>query len=162
MRNRRSPLRLAAKAGLVLALATTAVHAADPSVEARLKARDVPYEVDADGDFKIVYSYEKEGRSQMVFVAGTPESIDDMKIREIYSAAGKVDEDGIDGATALKLLGESQTKKIGGWELAGNVLLYVIKVPDSIDAAGLETFIKIAAELADDKEIELSGKKDAL
>lgn len=162
MRNLPGPLGLAALLGLALILASTVSQAADVSVEARLKARDIPYELGTDGDYKITYSYDKEGRSQQVFISGTVETVDAMKIREIYAAAGKVDEDGINGAMALKLLAESQTKKIGSWELDGNILFYVIKLPDSVDAAGLESAIKIAAELADDKEIELSGKKDSL
>ena len=162
MRNHRSPIGLVVMLGLASLLVSTAGLAADRSVEARLKARGITYEVDTDGDYKITYSYDKEERSQMVFVSGTPESVGDLKVREIYAAAGKIDEDRIDGAMALKLLEESQTKKIGSWELAGNILLYVIKVADSIDAEGLEAVMKIAAELADNKEMELSGRKDAL
>ena len=162
MRNHCGPICHAAMLGLASMLAVTAAQATDASVEKRLKARDIPYEVDADGDYKITYSYEAEGRSQLVFVSSALESIDGMQVREIYAAAGKVDEDGIDGAMALKLLAESQDKKIGSWELAGSILIYVIKLPDSIDAAGLEAVIKIVAQVADDKEIELSGKKDAL
>ena len=153
---------LASALALAATLAATSAHAADTSVDARLKARNVPFVVDSDGDYKITYSYEKEGRTQNVFVSGKPESIGDLTIREIYAAAGKVDEDGIDGAMALKLLEDSQSKKLGSWELAGNILIYVIKLPDNADAASLEAAIKIAAEVADDKEIELSGKKDAL
>ena len=162
MRNHRSLIGPAVMFGLVTVLAAPVAQAADVSVEARLKARDIPYEVDIDGDYKITYSYEKEGRSQLVFVSGTLETIGDMKIREIYAAAGKVDTDHIDGAMALKLMADSSMKKIGAWELSGNTLLYMIKLPDSIDAAGLEAAIKTAADLADDKEIELSGDKDDL
>lgn len=153
---------LAAVTGLVMAVSATSAQAADASVEVRLKARDLPYELGTDGEYKITFSYEKEGRSQLVFVSGTVETVGDMKIREIYAAAGKLDEDGIDGAMALKLLAESQTRKIGSWEIEGNMLFYVIKLPDTVDAAGLEAAIKVAADLADDKEIELSGSKDAL
>ncbi len=162
MRNHRGRIGLVVMLGLALSLVSTAGLAANSSIEARLKARDITYEVDADGDYKVTYSYDKEERSQMVFVAATIESVGDLKVREVYAAAGKVDEDRIDGAMALKLMEESQTKKIGSWELSGNVLLYVIKVPDGIDAEGLEAVMKIAAELADNKEMELSGRKDAL
>ena len=162
MRNHRGLMALAATLGLVSILAMTAAQAADASIEARLKASDIQYEVDDDGDYKITYSYEDEGRTQLVYVSGTLETIGDMKVLEIFAPAGKVDADRIDGAMALKLMGESRTKKFGSWELSGNTLLYVIKLPDSADAATLEAVIKIAADLADTKEIELSGKKDAL
>ena len=62
----------------------------------------------------------------------------------------------------MDLLAESRTLKIGAWEIAGDVLYYVIKLPDSVDATQLEAAIDIAAETADNKEIELSGAKDEL
>ena len=158
--------RHAMPAVLLAALAATAFappsQAKDASVEARLDARGIKYDIDKDGDYTITISYDKDGRSQLVFVSGTVETVAGLVIREVYASAGKVKEDGIDGTKALKLLAESFEKKVGGWELSGNTLLYVIKLPDSIDASGLESAIKIAAEIADDKEIELSGKKDAL
>ena len=62
----------------------------------------------------------------------------------------------------MALLEDSRTNKLGAWEVAGDVLYYVIKLPDSVDATQLEGAIEIAAEIADNKEIELSGKKDEL
>ena len=82
-------------------------------------------------------------------------------MREVFSPAGKVGEDSI-AAKAMALLAESRSKKIGAWEIAGDVLYYVVKLPDSVDASQLEAAIDIAAEIADDKEIELSGTRDAL
>lgn len=46
--------------------------------------------------------------------------------------------------------------------MAGDVLYYVIKLPDSVDATTLESAMDIVAETADDMEIELSGPRDAL
>lgn len=162
MRNQPGLMALATALGLASILAISAARAADTSIEARLKAGNIQYDVDDDGDYKITYSYEDEGRTQLVYVSGTLETISDMNIIEIFAPAGKVDADHIDGAMALKLLGESQMKKFGSWELSGNTLLYVIKLPESVNAATLEAAIKIAADVADTKEIELSGKKDAL
>lgn len=143
-------------------LLAPAAHAEDAAVKTRLEARGVKYEVDGDGDFKITYNYSKEKRSQLVFVSGSTQSVGGFKIREVFSPAARLGKDGINGAKALELLAESRKNKLGGWEVGGDVLYFVIKLPDSIDAAQLESAMDIAAETADDMEIKFSGDRDDL
>lgn len=142
--------------------ALPAAASADASVAARLDARGIRYVVDEDGDYKVTYSYTDEGRSQLVFVSGATESVEGITIREVFAPAAWVDRDNVDGVKALELLSHSRSQKIGAWEIAGEVLYYVIKVPDSIDAAQLETVLDIAAGTADNKEAEFSGDRDEL
>jgi hypothetical protein len=134
----------------------------DASVNARLTARGIKFEVDGDGDYKVTYSYKKEGRSQLVFVAGKTEQVGEFKIREIFSPAGRVAKDGISGAKALEFLKESRLNKLGSWELSGDILYFVIKMPDNMDSAQLESAMDIAAQTADDMELKLSGARDDL
>lgn len=152
-----------AAAVLVSCLAcTTALPAfAAASVAARLDARGVTHEVDADGDHKVLYRYSEEGRTQLVFVSGDTEEVGSFVVREVFAPAARVGRDGIDGAKALELLAESRNNKLGAWELHGDVLHFVIKLPDDADAAELESALEIAAQTADDMEIELSGSEDA-
>ncbi|KAF1709802.1 hypothetical protein CSC70_08880 [Pseudoxanthomonas kalamensis DSM 18571] len=138
------------------------VLARDASVEARLDARGVKYVLDEDGDYKVTYSYSSEGRTQLVFVSGGTESVDGFAIREVFSPAARVADDGIDGARALALLAESRASKLGSWEIGGDILYFVIKLPDGVSAVELEQAMDIAAQTADDMEIELSGDKDDL
>jgi hypothetical protein len=145
----------------LLPLAALPAHASDASVKTRLDARGIKYEIDGDGDYKITVAYDSEDRTQLVFVSGTTESVKGLEVREVFSPAGRVDDDGL-RSKALDLLEESRSQKIGAWEVSGDVLYYVIKLPDSIDAAELDAAVKIAAQIADDKEIELSGDKDSL
>lgn len=137
-------------------------HASDASVKTRLDARGIKHEVDGDGDYKITYNYSKEGRTQLVFVSGKTESVGGFQVREVFSPAARVQKDGINGAKALELMAESRKNKLGSWELAGDVLYFVIKVPDSLDAAQLESAMDIAAQTADDMEMEISGDRDDL
>ena len=137
-------------------------YAQDSAVKSRLDARGVKYEVDGDGDFKVTYNYSKEKRTQLVFVSGKTETVGGFKVREIFSPAARVGKDGMNGAKALELLGESRKNKLGGWELSGDVLYFVIKLPDGIDGAQLESAMDIAAETADDMEIKFSGDRDDL
>lgn len=158
-----SSVRAALFCTLLLAGALSpAAQAEDGSVKSRLDARGVKYTVDGDGDFKVTYNYSKENRTQLVFVSGSTESVGGFTIREVFAPAAQVEEDGIDGAKALELMGDSRKSKLGSWELSGDVLYYVIKLPDSIDAAQLESAMDIAAETADDMEIKLSGDRDDL
>ncbi|CAN4279415.1 hypothetical protein LJR125_002298 [Pseudoxanthomonas sp. LjRoot125] len=158
-------MTFARSAAAVLACAASLagpVHATDASVEARLSARGLKFEVDADGDYRVMYSYQQENRTQLVFVSGATQQVNGLSIREVFSPAGRVGADGIDGKKALALLAASRAQKLGGWEIEGDVLVFVIKLPDSVDAAALEAAMDIAAETADNKEIELSGNKDDL
>ena len=59
-----------------LTLAMLPAHARDSAVEARLDARGMKYEVDADGDYRMIVSYSAEKRTQLVFVSGSTESIE--------------------------------------------------------------------------------------
>lgn len=135
---------------------------ADGSVASRLDARGMKYEVDGDGDYKVVYNYAEEGRTQLVFVSGGTEDIAGFRIREVFAPAARIGQDGVDGARALALLEDSRQQKLGAWEVAGDVLYFVIKLPDSVDAAALEAALDIVAQVADDKEIEFSGDRDEL
>lgn len=154
--------RLLLPAALLLTAIALPAAASDASVKTRLDARGVKYEVDGDGDYKVTYNYSKEGRTQLVFVSGGTEKVGGFIVREIFSPAGRVEKDDIDGDKALELLGESRNNKLGSWELAGDVLYFVVKVPDSLSAAELESAMDIAAQTADDMELELSGDRDEL
>ena len=130
------------------------------SVAARLAERDIRSEVDEDGDYKITYAWQEEDRSQLVFVAGRTNEVAGHVIREVFAPAARVPEDGLAPELANRLLRDSQDKILGSWEVAGQVLFYVVKLPDDADAALLKTALDIAAETADDMEIELTDGKD--
>ena len=44
----------------------------------------------------------------------------------------------------------------------GDVLYFVVKMPDSMDASQLESAMDIAAQTADDMELKISGDRDDL
>lgn len=157
-------MRLALLApALPLALMLAApVLAADASVEARLQARGIKYELDKDGDYKVTYSFPEEKRTQLLFVSGSIEEIGGLKVRQIFSPAARIATDGISGEKALALLRANQGYKLGAWEISGDILYFVAKIPDSVDAAELEDLMDVVASIADDKEIELTGGKDEL
>jgi hypothetical protein len=157
-----SSVRNALIVSLLLFAAVPRAFAADPSVEARLDAQGIQYEVDEDGDYKITYAFEGEDRSQLVFVGGGTETVGGYVIREVFAPAARVDRDGVTGHVAHELLADSRTNKLGASEIGGEVLYFTIKLPDSVDGAQLETALALAAQLADEMEKKLSGDLDEL
>lgn len=145
-----------------LALAAPSANAGDPALEALLKAADIPFELDEDGDYKIVYDWSKDKRSQLVYVSGTAEELDGVKLYEIFSPAKVLDDAGIDPALARRLLGENATYKFGAWEIAGKYIYFSGKVPAGTAAAQFETLVSVVAGTADDMELELTPGKDDL
>lgn len=145
-----------------LALAAPGASAGDPALEALIKAADIPFEVDKDGDYKIVYDWSKDKRSQLVYVSGTVEELDGVKLYEIFSPAKVLDDAGIDPALARRLLGENAKYKFGAWELAGKNLYFAGRVPAGTTAAQFETLVALVAGIADDMELELTPGKDDL
>ncbi len=137
-----------------------AQQTSDASVKVRLAASGIKYEIDGDGDYKVTYSYSKDNRTQLVFVSGATQTVGSFQIREIYSPAARVEKDSIMGSRAFELLKESRGNKIGSWEVSGDVLYFVIKLPESLSAAQLESAMDIASETADDMELELTGRDD--
>jgi hypothetical protein len=144
----------------VITMPALAQDSSDASVTKRLNALGIKYEIDNESDFKITYSYTKENRTQLVFVSNRAESIKGFTVREIYSPAARVEKDRINGDKALMLLEESRGNKLGSWEIKSDVLYFVIKMPETIEAKQLEALMDIAAESADDMELELTGRDD--
>lgn len=130
----------------------------DDSIAARLDARGIRYERDEDGDFRVVFAWQQEGRSQLAFVSGRAHPLGDSAIREVFSPAAPVPAGGFGAEQADMLLRESQRNILGGWEIAGDTLFYVIKLHDDADGARIEQALEIAAELADDMELRLTGE----
>lgn len=152
-----------APAALAVAMALVwPAQAEDASVQRRLDAEDITYKVDGDGDYKATFNYPSDKRTQLVFVSGGTEDVNGTAIREIFSPAAKIEQDGVSGTKALALMEGSSRKKVGAWEIRSGVLYFVIKYPEPMSAAQLHQIMNLAGTAADNMEIEISGSKDAL
>ena len=152
---------------------------ADPLVGTRLEAEKLKYEVDADGDYKLVFNV-SDGRTQAVWVRSATETLGGMKIREVMSVGGRMPDAGDNGAIGLATMAalsvqamrESSNKKLGGWVLKGDpakseeAFYYVAQLPADANATDLRAVIESVATSADEFEREIEGldanaKKDA-
>jgi len=148
-------------AGVATAFIASPAAAQDASVAERLDEQGMSYEIEG-GNYKINLSLADRGRTQLVYVSGEASTYDGLKFRLIVAPAGSVEDDKIDGAKALALLSHSTTMKLGGWQLLSDGhLVLAIKALDTASSAELGAMIKAAAYFADDREIELSGDRDA-
>lgn len=131
---------------------------AQDTLAQRLDAQGVRYERDDDGDYRIVFAWQQENRSQLAFVAGSAHVFGDSAVREVFSPAAPVPPGGFSAEQADMLLRDSQRNVLGGWEIAGDTLFYVIKLHDDADGARFEQALEVAAQLADDMELQLTGE----
>lgn len=157
-------MRSIALAAALAALAFPALHAAaaDPALEKLLKSADLQYETDDDGDYKVVVEWDKEKRSQLVYLSGNVEELGGMRIYTAFSPAHVFGDAGIDAARARQLLQDNAKYKIGGWEIAGKNLYFSTKFPTTVSAAQLHALVVTTAELADNMELDLTPGKDDL
>ncbi|MBI2299239.1 MAG: hypothetical protein HYU66_09920 [Armatimonadetes bacterium] len=135
---------------------------ADPRVEKQLKALELKYEVDKDGDYRLIYEVGEE-RSQVVFVNSVTNTVREIEVREIWSPA-LVGEEPPGADVMKKVLDDSQQRTIGGWQLMSGdksyVLNYAVKIPvDSTDKL-LSAAAIVAAHTADALEKDVTGKDD--
>ncbi|GAP94879.1 hypothetical protein NIES2104_13960 [Leptolyngbya sp. NIES-2104] len=135
----------------------------DARVKAALDKAGLKYEVDRDGDFKLVMELPND-RTQLVFVRSETQKLNDnYEIREIISPAFKSD-GALSSEIANRLLTDSAKKKLGGWQTIsdGNssIAIFCSKVMANSNAESLVASIQATVLTADDMEKQLTNKDD--
>jgi hypothetical protein len=142
---------------LLLTATVFGAHAAAPdkAVGRVLDTLKYPYEVDEDGDYKMVFDLD-DGRTQLVFVRSTVEEYGKHKIREIWSPGYNAPGKQFPAAVANRLLEDSQDAKLGGWVKQDQLAMFVVKVDATANADALSDAIDAAMRTADAMEAELT------
>lgn len=141
-------------------------HAPDPRVKRLLDKLKYKYEVDEDGDYKLVFDLDddeedsKKGRSQLVYVRSPVFDYGSHEVREVWAPAYKAKGDELPAEVANRLLEASQESKLGGWAKQGRYAVFVIKVATNASAEQLDDAINAAIQSADQMEAELTPGKD--
>ncbi|MFT3755952.1 MAG: hypothetical protein QM769_08390 [Pseudoxanthomonas sp.] len=153
----------------LLAASGTAIagNTPDASVGKKLDAIGLKYNVDEDGDYRLVMSGLEGDRTQLVIVRSSVETLGNYRIREVWAAAGKLpaaeDAKGIASIAAISkgALMDANDKKLGGWVLKGKeadeTLYYVAQIPADMGSDDLETVIASVAKSADTLEQSVEG-----
>ena len=133
----------------------------DAGLKRQFEELGYEYEVDEDGDYKLVFSLdENDKRSQVVFVRSPVETFGAHRIREIWSPGYKAAGDKFPADVANRLLEASQDIKMGGWVKQNNYAVFVVKIPADASTKELDDAIDAAVRSADEIEAELTPGKD--
>ncbi len=126
----------------------------DASVAQKLDAKDTPYTVDDDGDYRIHVNV-GEGRSQLVWVRSRVHTTDFQRVREIWTYGFRSEERRIPVHVANRLLSENFDLIIGAWARDGGNAILVMKIDADADAEILNEAIDLAASVGDRMEQKL-------
>ncbi len=157
-------MRILLPAILALALASPwavsaqAAGSQNASLVNQLNRLGLKYKTTDAGNYSLTYDLDA-GRSQVVYIMGTTEKVDNVEVRELWSRAG--DFDSAPGADVMQsLMEESGSSKIGFWALeekdgGGYTLYFSVKVPTYLRDSDLTSLLEYTANTADQKEKEL-------
>ncbi|EMT5434865.1 hypothetical protein WMR10_000376 [Stenotrophomonas maltophilia] len=147
---------------LLIALAASGSAAAadaDKAVARHLDKLGYTYEVDEDGDYRMVFDVEGD-RTQMVYVRSAVEDFGTHNIREIWSPAYSAKTKQFPVAVANRLLEDWQDAKMGGWVKQDTTAMFVVKIDADATADQLSDAIDAAIRTADAMELELTKKDE--
>ena len=148
-----------AGAALLLSSSAFAAGSADNVLKAQLDSKGIKYEIDKDGDFRIVYQV-GGNRTQIAWVRSTVNSYGSLKVREIWSPGYKSDSNDFPALIANTLLDKNHEVKLGAWEAQDQMAMFVVKIPADANAEQLVDAIEATVNSADEVEKEITGDKD--
>ena len=151
---------------LAAALALTALNAQagapepDAVVEAQLKSKGIKYEIDQDGDFKVVYEVGDAGRTQLAYVRTHVDEYGELRIREILSLGYRSEGNSFPPLVANRMLDHNNEVKLGAWATQDNLAVFTVKISADATADELVDALEFAVNAADKLEEEFTGSKD--
>ncbi len=153
-------------AGIVcLAATVSAQHgtksASDDRVERILRAAELKYEIDGDGDFKLIDSFD-DGRTHVVFINSNTSELGSFEIREIWAAGFHADD--ITPEQMRMLLSKNSTVKLGAWRISKmgekTVAIFAVQIEANTDQKSMVLALHAVTSTADEMEKEVTGKDD--
>jgi hypothetical protein len=154
-------LRTLGPALLAALLFAPAAFAAEPdkAVARHLDTLGYPYEVDEDGDYRMVFDMDND-RTQLVYVRSVVEEFGANKVREVWSPGYQSSTDAFPQAVANRLLEDSQDAKMGGWVKQERIAMFVVKLDADAPSQALGDAISAATRTADAMELELTRQDE--
>lgn len=137
----------------------------DSRIKELLDQTSLKYEIDEDGDFKLLYEYD-DGRSHVVFINSATETYGGMEIREIWAVGYMPPEEGdrVPSEVSDNLIRANALTKMGAWQIQKmddqEVGVFRAMVSASANEAVIVDTLKLVGITADEKEAELLGSDD--
>lgn len=132
----------------------------DETVKEQLDAEGWNYEIDGDGDFKMVIGFSSEDRSQLVYVISNTNSNQEFSVREVWSPVYSSQGSGIPDEVASWALERSWDMIVGSLASNGGTVYLVVKLDADASAERLSNTIRLAASVGDELEKEQSDRDD--
>lgn len=136
----------------------------DPRVRAALDQVGIKYEIDSDGDYRLILPA-TGNRTQLVFINSKTEKYANLEVREVWSEVLR-NEGPLPASIANKLLRNSFEVKIGAWQTMYSqqrnlyIAVFAAKIAADTDGATLQTVLRSVIDTSDKMELELTGKDD--
>ncbi|MFC4441630.1 hypothetical protein [Caulobacter henricii] len=147
--------------GIAIALVWASVASAQiDTAGAKLKERGVIFDVDDHENIRAAFKTSTKGRGQQVFINRETKPLLGINIRTIWSPVAQIGNDKLGGPSALRLLENNGGASLGYWAILDNYLCFIVKIDDSIDAETLHFLMVNVGEVADKKQMEISGERD--
>ena len=137
-------------------------NGADPRVEKLLKAAELNYKVDKDGDFRLGNQVTEE-RTQLAWILSNTSTLGSLEIREVWSVAYRSKQP-FSKDIANKLLEQNTQVKLGAWQIRkmgeDYVAVFSAQIAADSDEMTLLLALQAVTTTADLMEKELTGKDD--
>lgn len=134
----------------------------DHRVEEALEGSRYDWEIDSDGDFRMILEFD-DNRSHVLFVNSATNHLGGMEVREVW-AVGATAEEGFNNKMMEALLRESANVKLGGWSIQdmgeSQLAVFRAQVSANASASSLSTIIMAVATTADEFEKEWLGSDE--
>ena len=128
--------------------------AGDARVKALLDQIGYKYELNADGDYKLIPVETENGRSQLAYVISKTQQYGTLEIREVMSPA-YLSTGPLSAVVANRLLRENSEVKFGAWRVEPHnngqkyLALFAVQIAANADAETLRLAIKSVLLVAD-------------
>jgi hypothetical protein len=123
------------------------------------------YEVDDDGDVKILLQWADSGRTQFVFLDGTVDEFGSYADVDVWSPVADVTRFATDELRNLvfwEAVHALAPRKFGGISIRGNYLVVKADIPLSLEPQTFRDMVWVVAKEADRLENALTGEEDSL
>ncbi len=133
----------------------------DSRVKSRLDELGLKYEIDDDGDFRVVFNFEDD-RVHEGFVLSETSRFEGLEIREIISV-GHVSEGPLDADLANAFLIFNSNVKFGAWQIRSNdgercVVIFSALVAADINSESLDVVLRAVIVTAENVKRKLSAQ----
>ena len=132
----------------------------DYHIKNQLDEMDLNYEINEDGNFKIIRKYDN-GRTQLGMISSKTNTFHNVEVREIVSQAYRNSKGNtIPKSIANKLLEDASSKIMGAWVRFEGTAVFVTRIDARASENTLLSALLITLKVADEMEEELSGDED--